>query len=121
MYADNELLFPPYVIPTLKSARGDSWRKLIERVADLPEDHRESLAFSLMMVRLNGCLACETDSYRAMRGCGMCTQQTLRRYKGADRELLDRYEKALVEFEKLERLPVIPIPDYEREPSARAA
>jgi hypothetical protein len=49
----------------------------------------------LMMIRMNGCVSCETDSYRAMRGCAACAIQTLRRYKGDDGELLDAYEQAL--------------------------
>jgi hypothetical protein len=95
MYANNELLFPTYIIPILRDQRGPEWRKLIDRVVGLPEDHIEVLAFVLMMIHLNGCIACETDSYRAMRGCGLCAMQTLRRFKGSDQELLASYEKAL--------------------------
>jgi hypothetical protein len=98
MYATNELMFPPRVIPTLRDLRGPDWRRLVDRVAGLPEEHPESLAFTLMMIRLDGCLECETDSYRAMRGCAMCAMQTLRRYKGSDRDLLTRYNQALAEI-----------------------
>ncbi len=95
MYTNNELLFPHHVIPSLRKLRGPKWRTLVERVLGLPESHEETLAFMLMMIRLNGCMACETDSYRAMRGCAACALQTLRRYKGGDEELLDLYEQAL--------------------------
>ncbi len=54
----------------------------------------------LMMVRLNGCVGCETDSFRAMRGCTACAQQTLRRYKGSDAELIDLYQQALADVRK---------------------
>jgi hypothetical protein len=64
-------------------------------VNSLPEEHAESLAFSLMMIRLDGCIDCETDSFRAMRGCELCAMQTLRRFKGSDRDLLGRYHSAL--------------------------
>lgn len=94
MYTRNELMFPPYAIPALRDLRGEEWRQLVERVAGLPPTHPDSLAFSLMMIRLDGCLSCETDSYRAMRGCILCAQQTIRRYKGSDRELLQAYEEA---------------------------
>ncbi len=67
----------------------------MEHVSSLAEDHLESLAFSLLMIRLDGCMGCETDSYRAMRGCAPCALQTLRRYKGPDEELFQRYRKAL--------------------------
>lgn len=99
MYASNEILFPAYVIPSLRSMRGQEWRDLIDRVNELPETHPDSLAFSLMMVRLDGCLECETDSYRAMRGCEMCAAQCLRRFKGTDRDLLEMYEQALGDVE----------------------
>jgi hypothetical protein len=93
MYADNELLFPPHVIPNLSRVRGPVWRDLVERVAVLPDDDPESLAFSLMMIRLDGCLSCETDSFRAMRGCLACTHQVLHRYKGPDTDLVKRYQR----------------------------
>jgi hypothetical protein len=94
MYTDNELLFPAYVIPKLKDLRGPEWRGLVEHVARLREDHPESLAFSLMMVRLDGCMNCTTDSFKAMRGCALCAMQSVRRFKGSDRDLLKLYEKA---------------------------
>jgi len=97
MYTNNELLFPHYVIPSLRRLRGNQWQHLVERVMRLPDCHEETLAFMLMMVRINGCMACETDSYRAMRGCAACAQQTLRRYKGSDEELIEIYEQALVD------------------------
>jgi hypothetical protein len=99
MYAKNELLFPSYVVPKLREARGEEWRKLVDRVTTLPESHPERLAFSLMMIRLDGCLECETDSYRAMRGCGMCATQTLRRFKGSDIDLMKAYNEALADIE----------------------
>lgn len=99
MYANNEIMFPSYVIPLLRDMRGEEWRCLIDRVAELPPSHPEMIALVLTMIRLNGCMECETDSYRAMRGCAMCTTQTLRRYHGADRELLRAYDKALVDVQ----------------------
>ncbi len=97
MYANNELFFPHYVIPSLKSLRGAEWSALVERVTILGEFHEETLAFMLMMIRLNGCLTCETDSFRAMRGCAACAQQTLRRFKGSDADLIALFEQALDE------------------------
>jgi hypothetical protein len=95
MYTDNELLFPHYVIPTLKDLRGPKWAALVEQVAQQDQRHEETLAFMLMMIRLNGCVACETDSYRAMRGCLTCAHQSLRRFKGTDDDLLEKYHHAL--------------------------
>jgi hypothetical protein len=99
MYTKNELMFPHYAIPHLRDARGEAWRKLIDRISALPETHEEVLAFMLTMIRLNGCMPCETDSYRAMRGCTVCTLQTLRRFKEPDSDLLLMYEEALVDIQ----------------------
>jgi len=95
MYAKNELIFPHYAIEHLRDVRGKPWRELVSRVLELPEAHEEVLAFMLVMIRVNGCMPCETDSYRAMRGCIICTLQTLRRFKGSDDELLRLYQQAL--------------------------
>lgn len=89
-----ELLFPPRLIPDLKDLRGEKWRVLVEHVAALPESHPDVLAFCLMMIRLNGCLGCVSGSYRFMRGCELCSQQTVARYQGTDEELLEMYERA---------------------------
>ena len=100
MYTSNEILFPDYVIPLLRDLRGEEWRALIDRILELPPSDPEVIAFGLMMVRLNGCMECETDSYRAMRGCAMCVTQTLHRYHGSDHELLRSYEKALADVQR---------------------
>lgn len=95
MYAENELLFPFRIVFHLQHVQNNAWRSLAEKVACLPENHPESLAFCLMMIRLNGCLKCETDCYRAMRGCLACTRQTLHRLRIGEAELRQRYEAAL--------------------------
>jgi hypothetical protein len=94
MHAGSELLFPPYAIAPLRGLRGPEWDDLVKRVAALPETHPDSLAFSLMMMRLDGCLTCETDSYKAMRGCVQCAIQTIRRFKEGDEDLLRLYQEA---------------------------
>ncbi len=97
MYANNELMFPHQSIPALRRLRGPRWQELVERVMELPEAHEETLALMLTMIRLNGCIGCENDSYRAMKGCSACAIQTLRRYKGEDEELLKAYQQALAD------------------------
>jgi hypothetical protein len=95
MYTENALLFPRNAIPGLREIRGQKWTALVDHIMTLPECHEETLAFMLLMINLNGCVSCETDSFRAMRGCGCCAQQTIRRYKGSDEELLALYADAL--------------------------
>ncbi len=102
MYTDNEILFPHYAIPALRNTRGVAWASLIDSLAGKAETSAEIIALMSVMIELNGCLACETDSYRAMRGCTPCAQQTLRRFKGSDEELIAMYQAALAEFHSLE-------------------
>lgn len=94
VYQKYELLFTPHLIPRLRDLRGEEWRKLIEYLATLPETHPDALAFSLMMIKLNSCLTCEMDSYRAQRGCALCARQAVVSFKGTDKQLLQRYERA---------------------------
>jgi len=89
-----ELLFPPRLIPDLADLRGNEWRELVNHVSSLPETHQDTLAFCLMMIRLNACLGCVSGSYRFMRGCELCSQQTISRYQGTDEELIEQFHKA---------------------------
>lgn len=94
MYYKTEMLFPPRVIPKLRDLRGKAWQKLIDRISTLPEMHPDKLALMLMMIQLDGCLNCDADSYRAMRGCELCARQIIRRFKGTDKELLGLFKQA---------------------------
>jgi len=95
-----ELLFPPHLIPGLKDLRGEKWRELVERIASLPETDPDALAFCLMMIRLNACLGCVSGSYRFMRGCELCSQQTIARYQGTDEELIGLFYQAKQDLER---------------------
>jgi hypothetical protein len=95
-----ELLFPPHLIPDLADLRGKEWRQLVEHVASQPETHPDTLAFCLMMIRLNACLGCVSGSYRFMRGCELCSQQTISRYQGTDEELIELFHQARNDLER---------------------
>jgi len=103
MYAQNDLFFPYRAIAALSTQRGEEWQALVQHILSLPELHEETLAFMWMMVRLNGCAGCETDSYRAMRGCAACAIQTLRRFKDDDAALLRAYDDALADVRRFAR------------------
>ena len=105
MYSDNEILFPHYAIPALRNIRGRSWMELIDGLAGKAETSIEVIALMALMIELNGCLACETDSYRAMRGCTSCAQQTLRRFKGSDDELIGMYHDSVAKIRELKLAP----------------
>ncbi len=98
---DTELLFPSRVIPSLRSLRNEAWRALADRVNALEQSSPEHLAFVLMMVRLDGCVSCNADSFRAMRGCTQCARQTVRRFRGSDQDLIALYNEACKDVERL--------------------
>jgi hypothetical protein len=89
-----DLLFPPRLIPMLRDLRGDPWREFVDQISPLPDTDPDKLAFCLMMIRLNSCLSCVSGSYRFMRGCELCSQQTIARYQGTDEELIALYGQA---------------------------
>lgn len=89
-----EILFPHKSVTTLTSLRETKWRELAKRVAALPEDNPDSLAFCLMMIRQCSCLDCNPDRYKALMGCSACAKRTVAAYKGADENLLRAFRQA---------------------------
>lgn len=94
VYRNYDLLFTPRLIPQLRNLRNDEWTQLIDYLSSLPETHPDSLAFSVMMIELGGCLPCEMDSYRAQRGCVACSRHTIASFKESDKQLIEHYENA---------------------------
>jgi hypothetical protein len=97
---DTELLFPSRVIKELAGLRGPKWDELVNRIKSLPDDSIDHLAFVLMMTKLDGCMTCNSDSFRAMRGCTQCAVLNIRRFRGKDGELIKLYEHARKEISK---------------------
>jgi hypothetical protein len=100
LYRRYELLFTPHLIAGLRDLRGEEWAKLIDYLSSLPDTHPAALAFSLMMIRLGSCLTCEMDSYKAQRGCAICSRQTITSFKGTDEELIQIYRQAQEDVER---------------------
>lgn len=97
---DTEVLFPSRVIPALQNLRGETWQALVQHVHGQAPASPEKKAFVLMMVKLGGCLTCDSDAYRAHLGCTECARQTIRRFRGEDHELIDLYAQARLEIER---------------------
>ncbi len=97
--SDTELLFPLRVIPNLEELRNAPWRDLVARVSSADASEVEQYAFVLMMARLGGCVTCNADSFRAMRGCTICAHQTIRRFRGSDKDLLEQFAQCKKEVE----------------------
>jgi hypothetical protein len=89
-----DLLFPSRAIETLRNLRGERWENLVSSLIDLESTNPDRIAFVLMMVRIGGCSSCQSDSFRAMRGCILCSNTTIKRYKGSDQTLVDLYKEA---------------------------
>jgi hypothetical protein len=91
---DTDLIFPNRVIPELRDLRGASWRNLVDKVSKQDEDSEDQVAFVLTMARVDGCMTCNADSFRAMKGCTQCAQDAVRRYRGDDKELVSLFKTA---------------------------
>jgi hypothetical protein len=89
-----DLLFPSRAIEGLQDLRSAGWVSLVSSVIGLEAVNPARIAFVLLMVRLGGCTSCQSDSYRAMRGCLQCASTTVKRYKGSDQSLIDLYNDA---------------------------
>ena len=95
-----EILFPHKSVSALTTSRDSKWRELAKRVAALPEDHPDSLAFCLMMIRQCDCLDCNPDRYKALMGCSACAKRQIAGFKGPDENLLKAYREARSEIVK---------------------
>lgn len=94
-----EFLFAHWAVPKLYDLRGPRWRTLVERVAALPSTHPDALAFALMMVRLDGCMACTAQRYRERGGCAGCARMMLTTFaKETEAGLLARFRAAQKEI-----------------------
>jgi hypothetical protein len=92
------MLFPPRIIPALKGLRGKDWANLINQIDLTNKPDIDQMAFVLFMVRMNGCMTCSSDSYKAMRGCYRCASQSIQRFSGTDFDLCRLFQDALVEI-----------------------
>lgn len=91
---DTELIFPLRVTAAIRDLHGAAWRKAIDRATKAGPDSPEAVTFVLAMARIDGCHTCNADSFRAMKGCTLCAQDAVRRYRGGERGLLKQVEKA---------------------------
>ncbi len=96
---DTEILFPVRLIPDLRDARGEKWQKFIDSFPTGPEKEELEAGLVLFIAKQGGCIACNADSFRAMRGCKLCAQQTIKRFKGSDQSLIDQILASKAEHE----------------------
>ena len=89
-----DMLFPSRAIEPLLTLRGKRWEELISKLIELEPTNIERIAFVLLMVRIGGCTSCQSDSFRAMKGCLACSSTTIKRYKGSDDNLVELFDEA---------------------------
>ncbi len=106
MYPESEILFPHRAISPLRRERGEVWHELVSQVACQPDGREDTLAFSLMMIRLCDCLHCDQSSYKASLGCVSCAQRTVAAEKTSDLMLRQTFEQTRQEIRQ--QLPVRP-------------
>ena len=95
-----DLLFPSRAIESLRDIRGEKWQVFIDSLIGLDPISPDVIAFVLMMVKIGGCASCQSDSFRAMRGCILCSSTTIKRFKGNDQGLIDLYSEAKKDVHK---------------------
>ena len=98
LYPRSEILFPHRCVAMLRRMRGPDWQALVNRIAELPDTHKDSLAFALMMIKLSGCLNCDLDSYKASLGCCTCAKRAINAFKGSDKQLVRKFKEARSEL-----------------------
>jgi hypothetical protein len=94
---DTEFLFPLRVIPSLGDLRGKEWQSLIQHLSEDGTAAVEKIGMTALIVKLAGCAACNTDAFRAMKGCTQCAHLIIKRYKGSDADLIRAYQESLKE------------------------
>jgi hypothetical protein len=113
---DTEVLFPARALPALRNLRGAAWQNLVTSVLNAGPDSLEQMAFVLMMARMNNCVTCNADSFRAMTGCTACAKQSLKRSHETDEALTEVYRAARTEVEQYLKKKIIP---YQGDPLDR--
>ena len=98
-----DMLFPSRAIEFLQDLRGEAWKNLVINLAEMDPTDPDRIAFVLLMVRIGGCASCQSDSFRAMRGCVLCSSTTIKRYKGNDQTLIELYNEAKLDVVKYMR------------------
>jgi hypothetical protein len=96
---DTELIFPIRILPKLTNLRGEIWENNITEVLET-NDLVNQVGMIVLMIKVAGCITCNADSYRAIRGCTLCSQQAIKRYKGTDKELNQIYRKSCKKVKK---------------------
>ncbi len=102
------MLFPPRAIKALRGLRGERWQRLVDHLLALPEGDPDVLAFTLLMIRLNGCLTCHAHNYRALRGCTLCARHAVSRFKGSDDDLVAQWTVARNEIVHWQETGIVP-------------
>ncbi len=97
---DTDFIFPMRIANGLRSLRSLAWQNLVDRVSAQDADFIDQAAFTLMMVRINGCSGCSVNTFRGMRGCTQCAKLNVRRYRGDDEILLEQFKQSRIEVEK---------------------
>ena len=94
---DTETLYPFRVTAQLRNYRSQIWKEMLDEVLYPAAPDEFKIGFSMMMVKMGGCVTCSADSFRAMKGCTHCASQTIRRFRGSDEELRDLYLENVAE------------------------
>jgi len=97
---DTEIIFPLRVLPLIADTHDANWKALVASVCARDADALQKMGLVLTLARLAGCASCNSDSFRAMRGCTLCAQQTMRRQHISGNELRHLFDQNCIEVQK---------------------
>jgi hypothetical protein len=49
---------------------------------------------------MGGCVGCNADSFRAMKGCTQCARQNIKRFRGSDQDLMELFDQTHKEVDQ---------------------
>jgi len=97
---DTEIVFPTRIIPALMDVRGSVWEQFIKNILAPEVSETDLTTLTLMITRMASCITCNSDSFRAMRGCTLCARQAIKRFRGSDQDLIRVFHETLEEVEE---------------------
>lgn len=91
---DTEYIFPASLASQLGDLRDVPWQQLIQTVTGNGISDVDRISLIYMIARISGCASCNSDAFRAMKGCLVCAKNAIKRFRGSDAELVEQFEQA---------------------------
>ncbi len=91
---DTEYIFPASLASQLSDIREEKWKQLIQTITGNGVSDVDQISLIYLIARISGCSTCNSDAFRAMKGCLVCAKNAIKRFRGTDAELVAQFEQA---------------------------